>query len=153
MCGDRLFVMGITWFRVWPSLQVDQSDFYFALNFRPLFKIATYLCIWSLHFICCAVLQPHTANLTPHPAPVAPVADQSGREGWMGLDYACVAWACLLTDAGACARSMDYLATNKKGVLNSWIIFNQLLLNQKIWSNGTTSWSRTRDLLIHNQAL
>ena len=29
-----------------------------------------------------AFLQPHTAIKTPHPAPVAPLADQSGREGW-----------------------------------------------------------------------
>jgi len=29
-----------------------------------------------------AFLQPLTANLTPHLAPVAPLADQSGREGW-----------------------------------------------------------------------
>ena len=29
-------------------------------------------------------LQPHKANLTPHPAPVAPFADLSGREGCGG---------------------------------------------------------------------
>ena len=30
------------------------------------------------------VLQPpHSANLTPHPAPVAPLMEQSGREGNM----------------------------------------------------------------------
>ena len=27
-----------------------------------------------------AFLQPHTANLTPHPTPVVPLADLSGRE-------------------------------------------------------------------------
>ena len=26
-------------------------------------------------------MKPHTANLTPHPAPVAPLADQSGQGG------------------------------------------------------------------------
>ena len=39
-----------------------------------------------------AVLYPLTANLTPHPAPVAPLADQSGQRNERGVGFKVAKW-------------------------------------------------------------
>jgi len=39
-----------------------------------------------------AFLQRHTANLTPHPAPVAPLADQSGQRNEWGVGFKVAKW-------------------------------------------------------------
>ena len=49
----------------------------------------------------------HTLNLTPHPAPVAPLADPEWSIGvdWGGLHVGCLsALADRCSDAGACAH-------------------------------------------------
>ena len=55
-----------------------------------------------------AFVQPHTANLTPHPAPVAPLADRVAERGvgsWFTLAVCLSAIADRYSDAGACADS------------------------------------------------
>ena len=60
-----------------------------------------------------AFLQPHTANLNPHSAPVAPVADQSGQEEAV-LHVGCLsALADRYNDAGARGRVAERESRNK----------------------------------------
>ena len=71
-----------------------------------------------------AVVSAVDPRLPPHPAPVAPLAGQGVARGvnagGLHLRYLS-ALADRYSDAGARARSMDYLATKQKGCIEGCI--------------------------------
>jgi hypothetical protein len=71
-----------------------------------------------------AVISAVDPRLPPHPAPVAPLAGQGVARGGMRVGYTCYTLSALAdrySDAGARARSMDYLATKQKGCIEGCI--------------------------------
>ena len=73
-----------------------------------------------------ALLQAHTANLSPHPAPVAPLADQYGQEGDEGLRFLS-ALADRCSDAGACARVAERKSRNKDEITKINVVLRQFV--------------------------
>jgi len=74
--------------------------------------------------MCPPTAAPHTLNLTPHPAPVAPLASQSGQEGRMGEWFYVAKWRIFVIRRG---YNVDLPASSKftlTAALTEWFNFS-----------------------------